>query len=451
MVIIEFTNFLKNAAHVKPSPQQLSILRDNPFYAFVHFSPNTYTNLEWGDGTEDPAIFNPTELDCEQWARAIKSAGMKGMVLTAKHHDGFCLWQTKHTEHSIKNSPYKNGKGDIVREASEACRKYDLKFGFYLSPWDRNCPLYGTDEYNTYYKNQLTELLTGYGEIFHVWFDGACGEGPNGKKQVYDFDGYIELINKYQPNATIFNDAGTVRWVGNEAGQSPFAQWAVVPHELCFMNPKQTEGPLVEGNIDFARNWDINAGSLESIIYSKGLVFAPAETDMSIRPGWFYHEDEEPHSLERLFRTYITSVGNNATFNLNIPPMPNGKFNEKDVTRLKELGELIQQELGNNIASDATITQLPGYGNTQPEFCITLKGKEKIKYIELAENIKEGQRVECFDILFKNTNNVWQHITQGTTIGSRKIVKVEPFETQEILVRIMSARDVPDIEWIKVY
>lgn len=451
MVIIEFTNFLKNAAHVKPSPQQLSILRDNPFYAFVHFSPNTFTNLEWGDGTEDPAIFNPTELDCEQWARAIKSAGMKGMVLTAKHHDGFCLWQTKYTEHSIKNSPYKNGKGDIVKEASDTCKKHGLKFGFYLSPWDRNCPLYGTDEYNTYYKNQLTELLTSYGEIFHVWFDGACGEGPNGKKQVYDFDGYIELIKKYQPNATIFNDAGIVRWIGNEAGQAPFAQWAVVPHELCFMNEKQTEGPLVEGNIDFSYNWDINIGSIQSIIYSKGLVFAPAETDMSIRPGWFYHEDEEPHSLERLFNTYITSVGNNATFNLNIPPMPNGKFNEKDVARLKELGELIQQELGTNIASDATITQLPGYGASQPEFCITLKEKKKIKYIEIAENIKEGQRVECFDILFKNPDNIWQHKIQGTTIGSRKIIKFEPFEAQELLIRIMSARDVPDIEWIKVY
>ena len=178
---MDFNKFIRNAAHVKPSKKQLERLRETPFYAFVHFSPNTYTNLEWGDGTEDPAIFNPTELDCEQWAKAIKSAGMKGMVLTAKHHDGFCLWQTKYTEHSIKNSPYKNGKGDIVKEAAEACKKHGLKFGFYLSPWDRNSKYYGTDEYNTYYKNQLTELLTNYGEIFHVWFDGACGEGPNGK------------------------------------------------------------------------------------------------------------------------------------------------------------------------------------------------------------------------------------------------------------------------------
>ena len=451
MIIIEFTNFLKSAAHVKPSSQQLSLLRDTPFYAFVHFSPNTYTGLEWGDGTEDPAIFNPTELDCDQWAQAIKAAGMGGMVLTAKHHDGFCLWQTKYTEHSMKNSPYKNGKGDIVREAAEACKRHGLKFGFYLSPWDRNCPLYGTDEYNTYYKNQLTELLTNYGEIFHVWFDGACGEGPNGKKQVYDFDGYIELIKKYQPDATIFNDAGTIRWIGNEAGKAPFAQWAVVPHELCFMNEIQTAGPLVEGSLDFVYNSDINIGSLSNIMYSKGLVFAPAETDMSIRPGWFYHPEEEPHSLERLFNTYLTSVGNNATFNLNIPPMPNGKFDPRDVARLKELGELIKQELSLNMATDATIAKLPGYGPTQPEILVTLKEKQTIKYIELAEKIKEGQRVESFDILFKNNDGVWSPQCRETTIGSRKILKVDPTETQEILIRITSSRDVPEIEWIKVY
>ena len=451
MVIIEFTEFLKNAAHVKPTPQQLALLRETPFYAFVHFSPNTYTGLEWGDGTEDPAIFNPTELDCDQWAQAIKSAGMRGMVLTAKHHDGFCLWQTEYTEHSMKNSPYKDGKGDIVREAADACKRHGLKFGFYLSPWDRNCPLYGTDEYNTYYKNQLTELLTNYGEIFHVWFDGACGEGPNGKKQVYDFDGYIELIKKHQPNATIFNDAGTIRWIGNEAGKAPYAQWAVVPQELCFMNEKQTEGPLVEGSLDFVYNSDINIGSISNIMYSKGLVFAPAETDMSIRPGWFYHPEEEPHSLERLFNTYVTSVGNNATFNLNIPPMPNGKFDPRDVERLKELGELISKEFSTNLAEGSTVTILPGYGPTQPEIQVTLKKKQTIKYVELAENIKEGQRVEAFDVFFKDSHGQWAHAARDTTIGSRKIVKTDPTEAQEILVRITSSRYVPDIEWIKIY
>ena len=231
-MLMDFNSFIKQAAHVKPDAKQLRMLRETPFYLFVHFSPNTYTNLEWGNGDEDPAIFNPAELDCEQWAQAALSVGAKGIILTAKHHDGFCLWQSKYTEHCMKNSPYKDGKGDVVAECADACRKYGLKFGFYLSPWDRNSKYYGTDEYNDYYCNQLEELLTGYGEIFHVWFDGACGEGPNGRKQVYDFDRYLALIEKYQPNATYFNDGGVIRWCGNESGTAAHAQWAVVPSEL---------------------------------------------------------------------------------------------------------------------------------------------------------------------------------------------------------------------------
>ncbi len=448
---MEFKEFLKNAANVKPSENQLRHLRETPFYAFVHFSPNTYTNLEWGDGTEDPAIFNPTELDCEQWAKAIKDAGMKGMVLTAKHHDGFCLWQTKYTDHSMKNSPYKNGKGDIVKEASDACKKYGLKFGFYLSPWDRNSEYYGTDEYNTYYKNQLTELLTGYGEIFYVWFDGACGEGPNGKKQVYDFKGYIELIKKYQPQASIFHDTGTIRWCGNEAGKAPFAQWAVVPVELCSMNKPQTNGSLMDGSLEFLYNNDITIGSLQQIMYSEGLVFAPAEADMSIRPGWFYHENEEPHSLERLFNTYINTVGNNSVFNLNIPPMPNGKFDPRDLERLKELGELLRKEFKTNLAEGIDFEAHKGFGETQPEYTLKLNKKETVSYIEIAEKISEGQKVENFAVFYKNKENLWDEAGKYTTIGSRKIVKIKPKETDEIKIRITSARDVPIIEWIKVY
>nr|MBQ4319149.1 alpha-L-fucosidase [Clostridia bacterium] len=302
--------FIREAAHCRPSARQLHTFRDIGFYAFIHFSPNTYTNLEWGYGNEDPAIFNPVELDCAGWVRSIKDAGMKGVVITAKHHDGFCLWQTKTTKHSMVSSPYKNGKGDIVRELSEAAAAEGIEFGFYLSPWDRNCELYGTDEYNDFYKTQLTELLTGYGKIFHVWFDGACGEGPNGKKQVYDFDGYIELIRKYQPGATIFNDHGPdIRWCGNESGSARYAEWAVVPSELCYRCEEIQTGPgPFAGNLDHMYNGDTDIGSLSNILYSKGLVFCPSEIDMSIRKGWFWHEDQDPHSLERLFDTYINSV-----------------------------------------------------------------------------------------------------------------------------------------------
>lgn len=235
--------FLKEAAHVIPSERQIRWF-NREFYAFVHFSPNTYTGLEWGLGNEDEKLFNPTELDCDQWVAAIKSAGMKGMILTAKHHDGFCLWPSKYTEHSVKNCPIPGL--DVVKEASEACRRGGIEFGFYLSPWDRNSQYYGTDAYNDYYKKQLTELLTGYGDIFAVWLDGACGEGPNGRKQEYDFQGIIDLVRKYQPKAEIFQDGGPdSRWIGNEAGSSRPAEWAVIPNEIAKLDPvKQTQaGP----------------------------------------------------------------------------------------------------------------------------------------------------------------------------------------------------------------
>ncbi|MBO7179414.1 MAG: alpha-L-fucosidase [Clostridia bacterium] len=449
---MELKEFLKIAANVKPDKPQLERLRETPFYAFVHFSPNTYTNLEWGDGTEDPAIFNPTELDCEQWVKAIKSAGMKGLILTAKHHDGFCLWQTKYTEHSMKNSPYKNGKGDIVKECADACRKHGIKFGFYLSPWDRNSALYGTDEYNDYYVNQLTELLTNYGEIFHVWFDNACGEGPNGKKQVYDFPRYLKTIRKYQPNATFFNDKGGMRWCGNESGTAAHAQWCVVPYELCSIAEHKTEvEPLMEGSLEGIRNSDATLGSISNIMYSKALTFCPAETDMSIRPGWFYHENEEPHSLDRLFNTYLRTVGGNTTFNLNIPPMPNGKFNEKDVERLKELGDKINTELGTNLAEDAELTENKKENSYQTEFTVKLKEKQPLKYIELAETIAEGQKVESFKIYSKTDDGIWNFEEHGTTIGSRKIVALENVTTDELKVQITSARDEVKLDWVKVF
>ena len=446
------TDFIRQAAHVKPSKNQLTHLTETPFYAFVHFSPNTYTGLEWGTGEENPAIFNPTELDCDQWCEAIKSAGMTGAVLTAKHHDGFCLWQSKYTEHCMKNSPYKNGKGDIVREFSDACRRHGLKFGFYLSPWDRNSKLYGTDEYNDYYKAQLTELLTGYGEIFYVWFDGACGEGPNGKKQIYDFDGYFELIKKYQPNASIFNDRGNIRWCGNESGQSRFAEWAVVPSELCpFCEIQTSPGPL-SGDLSYMYNTNENIGSLSNILYSKGLVFAPSEVDMSIRPGWFYHPEEEPHSLQRLFDTYLRSVGGNTTFCLNIPPMPNGKFDQRDVIRLKELGEKLNSAFGKNLAENADISVSPYCGSdTQTVIDIDLKENKRVKYVVFSENIANGQRVESFKIQTINEQGILCDLYEGTTVGAKKIVPLGEVGLKKIRIFITAARDTPEIINIKVY
>ncbi|MDD6703443.1 MAG: alpha-L-fucosidase [Clostridiaceae bacterium] len=445
------TDFIKQAAHVKPSANQLRLLTETPFYAFIHFSPNTYTGLEWGTGDEDPSIFNPVNLDCDGWCMAIKSAGMKGIVITAKHHDGFCLWQTKYTDHSMKSSPYKNGKGDIVGELSDACRRHRLKFGFYLSPWDRNSKLYGTEEYNDFYKAQLTELLTNYGEIFHVWFDGACGEGPDGKKQVYDFDGYFELIHKYQPNATVFNDKGPIRWCGNESGSSRYAEWSVVPSELCPNCEIQTPPGPFSGDLSFMYNTDGNIGSLSNIMYSKGLVFAPSEVDMSIRPGWFYHEDEEPHSLDRLFDTYLRSVGGNTTFILNIPPKPDGTFDERDVKRLKELGDKIRESFSVNLAEGKKITVTP-YCNsdTQCTVDIELEKEEKIEFLEFCEDIAEGQRIESFTVQIPK-NGGWENLFEGTTVGAKRIVRLGGIAADRLRIFVTASRDKPTFGKIAVY
>ena len=448
--MIDFGSFLEKAGRVVPTERQLRHLRETPFYAFVHFSPNTYTGLEWGTGKEDPAIFNPTELDCDSWVEAIKSAGMKGAVITAKHHDGFCLWQTETTEHSIKNSPYKNGKGDIVREFADACRRGGIKFGFYLSPWDRNCELYGTDAYNDFYRAQLTELLTNYGDVFHVWFDGACGEGPSGKKQVYDFESYFELVRKYQPNATVFKDEGPdIRWCGNESGSARAAEWAVVPWELCYFCEKQTEGKLFDGELKHIYNSDKDIGTLENIVYSSGLVFCPSEIVMSIRPGWFYHPEEEPHSLERLFNTYLRSVGGNTTFNLNIPPMPNGKFDPRDIVRLKELGDKIRSSFAVDLCENAKVTRT-SLGGYQCEYLVELDEEKDINFFELEEDITQGQRVESFRIL-RRKDGLWDKVYSNyTTIGNKRIIE-EDVQCDAFKIVVEASRGEPIISKIAAY
>lgn len=456
--------FLKQAAQVKPSKRQKDWF-DMEMYAFIHFGVNTYTDREWGMGDEDEAIFNPTKLDCDQWVEAIKAAGMKGMVLTAKHHDGFCLWPSKYTEHSVKNSPCKR---DIVREAAEACKRGGIKFGFYLSPWDRNSKYYGTPEYNDYFCNQLTELLTEYGDIFYVWFDNACGEGSNGKKQVYDFPRYFELIRKYQPNAVIFNDYGPdIRWCGNEAGAARHAEWAVVPSELCFYSEIQTgAGPMAQqGNLSHIYNTEKELGTLPNILYSKGLVFTPSEIDMSIRRGWFWHENEEPHSLERLFDTYLTSVGSNACLHLNLPPTKEGLLDPRDVARLKELGEMIQREFGQEI--EVLVEKEEQEPPTQPGYTLVFqepKRLEELKYVVLREDIAQGQRVESFQITAEFAGGIQYPLFQGTCIGNKKICQLKnPFAEQnpliddsaptisKLYVKVTAARDEVLMKEIKVY
>ena len=297
------------------------------FYAFIHFTVNTFTDREWGDGTESPEIFEPYALDTEQWAKAVKSAGMRGLILTCKHHDGFCLWDTKTTAHNVMNSPFAK---DIVRQASEACKKYGIKFGVYLSPWDRNSPLYGKGkEYDDFFISQLTELLTGYGEVFSVWFDGACGEGPNGKKQYYDWERYYRVIRKLQPNACISVCGPDIRWCGNEAGHTRPAEWSVVPKraknsEIIAEKSQQEDNEEFRQRRVDARDEDL--GSRQALENEQELIWYPAEVNTSIRPGWFWHsaENSQVKPLSALTEIYEKSVGGNATFLLNIPPNRQG-------------------------------------------------------------------------------------------------------------------------------
>lgn len=445
---MNFKDFFDVACTVRPSPRQMAWF-ETGFYGFVHFGVNTFTGREWGLGNEDPGIFDPKALDCDQWARAAKAAGMKGLIITAKHHDGFCLWPSRYTEHSVKNSPFRGGNGDVVGEMAAACHRAGLKFGFYLSPWDRNSSLYGTDAYNDYYKDQLTELLTMYGDVFMVWFDGACGEGPNGKKQKYDFKGYIDLVRKYQPGACIFNDAGPdVRWVGNESGTARFAEWAVVPRELAkFAQVQTAQMPLnFPGALDHVYNTQPELGSVSNIITSSGLCFCPSETDMSIRPGWFWHQNEEPHSLERLKKTYLTSVGGNSALNLNVPPDRNGLFDARDVRRLEEFGRWLGSEFGSELKFELTKQGTPFGGMYE----ITLSRRERVGYVELREDLFYGQRVESFLIDALDQDGQWQNVYMGTTIGNKRIVRINA-ETERLRVRVTFARGEVKLNSIRVF
>ena len=445
-----YEKFMENAVSVVPSERQKNWF-DMEMYAFVHFTVNTYTGLEWGLGNESPEIFNPTEMNCDEWVEAVKLAGMKGMVLTAKHHDGFCLWQTDTTEHCVKNSPWKNGKGDVVRECAEACKRGGIKFGVYLSPWDRNSKLYGTPEYNDLYAAQLTELLTRYGDLFMVWQDNACGEGENGKKQVYDFDRFNSLVRKYQPNAVIFNDFGPdVRWCGNEAGRPRASEWAVVPSELCTRCEKQTDGALVEGDMSGVYCMDKNIGCFDNIKYSKSLVFAPSEYDMSIRKGWFYHPDQEPHSLDRLFETYLGTVGHNACLNLNVPPMPSGKFDKRDVERLREFGEKLKTEFGSPVKAEFKKVSEEACGKCIYELTFPTMD---VKYVSLSEDLSKGQRIESFKIRRSIDELIVMYC--GLTVGHKQICPMPRSARSKglskLYVEITSTRGETFIDNITVY
>jgi alpha-L-fucosidase len=450
-----------------PSAAQLA-WHEMEMNAFVHFTTNTFTGLEWGNGDESESVFNPSQLDVSQWAKTLKETGFKTLILTCKHHDGFCLWPSQYTKHSVKYSPYKNGNGDIVKEVSEACKRYGLKFGVYLSPWDRNHAEYGKPAYITYYRNQIKELFTRYGHISEMWFDGANGGkgyygGASETRKInaatyYDWPTTLALVRSMQPDVIFFSDAGPgVRWVGNEKGLAGETNWNTISTDTLFAGKAGIEGLLNTGSPD-------------------GNKWVPAETDVSIRPGWFYHKEEDSlvKTPQQLFNIYLTSVGRGSTLLLNIPPDRRGLFHEKDIKALKGFRKLLNQEFAVNLAQGAKVTATSFRGNakeyspsnitdgnkntywttddaiTTGSFEIDLGKSSTIKYVFVQEYIRLGQRVKGFTVeVWKNNN--WQKVAEGTTIGYKRILAIQPVETRRVRVNIYSSKACPLISNAEIY
>ncbi|MCW0484525.1 alpha-L-fucosidase [Gaoshiqia sediminis] len=447
-----------------PSENQMR-WQEMEYYAFVHFSLNTYTDQSWGFGDEDVNLFNPENADCRQWARICKEAGMKGVIITAKHHCGFCLWPSEYTEYSVKNAPWKDGKGDMVREMADACKEYGLKFGVYLSPWDRNHPDYGKPEYITYFRNQLTELLTNYGDVFEVWFDGANGGdgyygGANETRKIdrttyYDWPNTYKLVRELQPNIVIWNDGGDradLRWVGTEDGYVGETNWS-----------------LLNGTGDVP--WAMLHYGVED-----GDSWVPAEVNTSIRPEWFYHpnEDSKVKTVPQLMDTYYHSIGSNGTLLLNFPIMPNGLIHPTDEKNALEFGQAVKESFAVNLAEKAMAEASNVRGNAKAFAAANAIDGDSDSYwatddsvntasltIDLGkptlfnrflaqEYIRLGQRVKAFTVeAFVDGN--WKEIAKATTIGYKRILRFPAVEATKVRFSIIGSKCCPVISNIGVY
>jgi alpha-L-fucosidase len=457
---------VKTPAAFGPVPSQNQLRwQQMEYYAFVHFSLNTYTDQSWGYGNEDVKLFNPEKLDCRQWARICKQAGMKGIIITAKHHCGFCLWPSKYTEYSVKNAPWKNGKGDVVREMADACKEYGLKLGIYLSPWDRNHPDYGKPEYITYFRNQLTELLTNYGPIFEIWFDGANGGsgyygGANETRKIdaktyYDWANTYKLIRKLQPNIVIWNDGGDrgdLRWVGTEAGYVGETNWSL-------LNAK--------GDV----SWDMLHHGLEN-----GDSWVAAEVNTSIRPEWFYHpsEDAKVKTVPQLMETYYNSIGRNGSLLLNFPIMPKGLIHPNDEKAALGFAKAVKDAFAVNLVSKSKATASNVRGSSKQFDASKVIDADKETYwatdddvtkasltidfgklttfnrFLVQEYIRLGQRVKAFTVeAFAGGN--WKEITKGTTIGYKRILRFPSVKATKLRFNITDSKSCPLISNIGIY
>lgn len=462
--VVSCTNEIKPPDPVGPVPSAAQLLwHEMEMNAFVHFTTNTFTDREWGFGDESPEIFNPTEFNADQWITTFKEAGFKGVILTCKHHDGFCLWPSQYTEHSVKNSLFKK---DVVKEVSEACKRHGLKFGIYVSPWDRNHSAYGSPEYITYYRNQLKELFAHYGPVFEMWFDGANGgDGYYGGKRekrainggtYYDWPGTLSMVRELEPDIIFFSDAGPgVRWVGNERGVAGETNWNTITPDTLFAGKPGIEKLLNTGSED-------------------GTHWIPAEVDVSIRPGWFYHasEDSLVKSAEKLFEIYLTSVGRGSTLLLNVPPDRRGLIHENDVKSLKEWRAMLDREFKTDLALDAEISATSERGSmfsaqaaidgdketywstpdevTHASLEIEFDVPKEVKYVLMQEKISLGQRVRLFTIEAWQ-DGAWRKVGLGTTVGYKRIVKINPVITKRIQINITDSKACPVISNVAIY
>ncbi|MBI1938286.1 MAG: alpha-L-fucosidase [Ignavibacteriales bacterium] len=465
---------IQKAANVTPSARQYE-WQKLEMTGFVHFGINTFDVVEWGQRNTDITKFNPTEIDVKQWVKILKDAGIKLIILTTKHHDGFCLWQTKYTDYSIANTPFQNGKGDIVRDLSNACREAGLKFGVYLSPWDMHEEKYGTPEYNQHFMHQLTELLTNYGGISEVWFDGANGEGANGKKQVYDWQSYYQLIRKLQPNAVIAIMGPDVRWVGTESGYGRQTEWSVLPgastnQEAIAANSQQQslDGAFVPHDL-----MDEDLGSRNKIEKASSLIWYPAEIDVSIRPRWFYNTDDDElvKSPYKLVDIYYNSVGLNGVLLLNVPPDKRGLIHDNDIKALQGMRYILDETFKNNLAVDGIAkVSNEGKGNeikfildNNPETFwtteenissalieIELNGEKTFNRVMLQENILAGQRIEKFHLEYWGGKQ-WNQFFEATTIGYKRLLRFPAVTTNRIKIIIDECRTNPTLASFGLY
>lgn len=441
----------------KPTKAQLA-WHDMEFYLFMHFGPNTFTDLEWGHGTEKEEVFNPTNLDCEQWCRIAKASGAKGIIITAKHHDGFCLWPSKFSKHTVRESKWKDGRGDVLKELSAACKKYGLKFGVYISPWDRNHPDYGTEKYNDVFVNMMKELFTGYGPIWELWWDGANGEGPNGKKQVYDWKRFERTVRELSPHTVVFSDIGPdIRWVGNESGIAGVTNW----------NTLDTAG-FTRGAGGPPQD-TLNAGNIH------GKNWIPAECDVSIRPGWFYHkaEDSKVKTPEQLFDLYLKSVGRGANLLLNVPPDGRGLISENDSASLAGFHELRLMNLSDNVFKNAStyhlfhgrIRKAPALGDgisktvermtesVQESAGVELRSKQNrmINCIVLNEDLAGGQHCREFRLLLFNSKDELVKEIRGTSMGRKRVITFPEISINTIELTILDQIGVTLVSGIEGY